>query len=230
MRGRSPLPAGARGFLPRLLLWFPLLLLLWFPLGAGYRTALLGAGNAVFAALGPGREILFLHHTQWAAIGVTDRADMAVLVRDPAWPEDHGQKQHVLAKAICTFQQPFAALAFLLALLLASRISWRARLGKGVVALIVLHLAMLAAVAVDVSHAARSLGPPANPADWLPILTAMLHFSVTDWPAGVFIVPLLCWILTCGLRAPWRNPAGQMKPEFHPARLQERGRRSLLGP
>ncbi len=204
---RSLLPADARRFLLRLLVWFPALLFLWLPLGAVYRTTLIKAGNAAFAAFSTEREVSFLHHTRWAEIGVTEMADVAVLVRSPHWRDDRGQKQHVLAKAVCTFYQPFTACAFLLALFLASQIAWRKRLWKGGAAVVALHLAMFAVVAVDVSYAAGSLDPLAQPGSWMSTLTTMLHFSVTDWPAGVFMVPLLLWIFLCWPRPERRSGA-----------------------
>lgn len=199
------LPAEARGFMLRLLLWFPALLLLWLPLGPAYRATFVAAGNAAFALSGSAREVLFLRHDQWAEIGVTPLADVAVLVRRADWSVEAGRKQHVLAKAICTFHQPFAASAFLLVLFLAARMRRRERWAKIAVAFVALHLVMAAAVAIDARHALDALEPAAGSA-WARTLVAMLHFSVTDWPAGVFIVPLLIWTFLCWPR-PGQSPA-----------------------
>lgn len=178
----SLVPADARRFLPQLLFWFPALLLLWFPLGHIYRTALVAAGNASFAALSGGQEVYFVHHTRWAEVGVTEMADVAVLVRNPSWQDGHGRKQHVLAKAVCTFFQPFTSLVFLWALFLASPISWRERLWKGGTAAFALHLAMAVCVAIDACHAFFISDPSSSSHVWVRTVTAMLHFSVTDWP------------------------------------------------
>jgi hypothetical protein len=198
---RTLSPGRVPGFLLRLLLWFPTLLLLWLPLGSTYRASLIAAGNTAFAALNAGTEVLFLRHEKWREIGVTEQADVAVLVRDQVWRETPGQKRHILAKAVCTFYQPFAASAFLLALFVAGRMPWRERGWKLGAAAGLLHLAMLGAVAIDVSHALNSVRP-AGTDEWLRTVVALLHYTVTDWPAGVFIVPLLLWVL---VSRPWQD-------------------------
>lgn len=199
--GRVLLTVEARDFLFRLLVWFPALLLVWMPLGSAYRATLVATGNAVFGLVGGEHEVLFLPHGRWAEIGVTETADVAVLVRMANWRIEQGRRQHVLARAICTFYQPFAATMFLLALFLAVRMSRQERWWKMAVAFAGLHVAMVAAVVIDVSHAFDSVRP-AEAGAWSRTVVAMLHYSATDWPAGVFIVPLLIWVFVV---RPWRE-------------------------
>ena len=79
-------------FLGKLLGGYCALLLLWTPVGPAYREALIAAGNAVFSRLGAGRETLFLHHADWRKAGVTDRADLAILIRRGGWTDEEGRK------------------------------------------------------------------------------------------------------------------------------------------
>lgn len=191
---REWLPRGAWVFLGKLLCGYGLLLLLWLPLGAGYRQVLIAAGNAVFAGAGAEGETTFSHHADWRAAGITERADLAVLVRRSAWVDGEGRKQHVLAKAVSTFYQPFTALCFLGALCLATAMSWRRRVLKLSLAAVVLHGWMLACVVIDRSHVLATYGGERTASTrWGNVAVNVLHATVTDWPAGVFIVPLIIW-------------------------------------
>ncbi len=184
-------------FIGRLIGWYLGLLLLWLPLGHLYRAGLIGAGNLTLGKILPGKEILFQHHTQEKALGITEGVDLVVLVRtDDMYDRDH-HKQYVLAKPVITFYQPYTAAAFLGALFLAGRPRWRTRLLKGVPAMAGLHCLMLVCVLVEVNYtiglhlpAASSQGP------WVKTACQLLHSSVTDWSAGVFLVPLILWTLS----------------------------------
>ncbi len=189
-------PAGIRGFFLRLAAWYFGLLLLWIPFGAFYRDALIRSGNVVLEILRPRHEITVVRYERWREIGASERLDLAVLVRAAGPGDARGQKHYVLAKAVATFYQPFMALVFLLALHMASPFTARQRLRRGGSAAIWLHLWMVGCVLVDAYHALPgSAAPVAGTLDWSRTLIAMLHFSITDWPAGVLVVPLLLWVL-----------------------------------
>ena len=200
--GRKGLaPRAAWAFLGRLAGWYFGLLLLWYPLGDAYRAALIRGGNLLAPVLLPAHEVVFRPYSKWKELGMTERLDLAVLVRLPGGTAAGGEVRHVLAKAVATFHQPFMALVFMLALLMAGRWTWPQRLGRGVGAVALLHLGMLLCVAIDVRHAAAGFGAPAGgELDWGRTVIALLHFTVTDWPAGVLVGPLLLWALLGGPR------------------------------
>jgi hypothetical protein len=185
----------AAGFLLRLACWYGALLILWLPLGYGYRNALVGVGNGFARILALAGSVSFRGFAKGELGETHSRADVGVLVHDTTWRDAKGRNQHVLAKRITTFYQPYSATAFLLALLGASRAAPRRRLIGGALALVALHLAMLACVAVDVGFTFASNGALPCLPRWFGELLAFLHVSVTDWPAGVLIVPLLLWAL-----------------------------------
>lgn len=180
-------------FFVRLTCWYGVLLVLWLPLGRGYRNALVGAGNGLARLVAPAEGVSFRVFEKGQLGAGHSRADVGVLVHDAAWRDAQGRRQHVLAKRIATFFQPYSATVFLVALFAASAVSPRRRLIGGAVALAVLHVAMLACVAVDVVFALAANGALPGLPRWCFELLALLHVSVTDWPAGVLIVPLLLW-------------------------------------
>lgn len=195
--------AGIQGFLLRLAAWYFGLLLLWIPFGAFYRDALIRSGNVVLEILRPRHEIKVVRYERWREIGASERLDLAVLVRAAGPGDARGQKHYVLAKAVATFYQPFMAFVFLLALLLASPPTWRQRRPRGASAVFWLHLWMVGCVLIDASVALPGAAAPvAGNLNWSRTLIAGLHFSITDWPAGVLVVPLLLWALH---GQPWRE-------------------------
>jgi hypothetical protein len=181
----------------RVALWYFLALGLWWPLGAYYREILVGVGNVVVGALPLGGELSVVPYTQPAKDGLTDRVDIAVLVRKPGWVDGKGHKQHVLAKAVATFYQPYMATAFLAALFLST--GWLpgpARAWRGLAAAGWLYGFMLLCVVIDARFTLSGYGGPASQAwDWSRTVVSLLHFSITDWPAGVLVVPLVLWAL-----------------------------------
>jgi hypothetical protein len=190
--------AGATGSFPvRVALWYFLALGLWWPLGSYYREVLVGVGNAVVGTLPVGGELSVVPYTQPAKDGMTDRVDVAVLVRKPGWVDGRGQKQHVLAKAVATFYQPYMATVFLTALFVSTAwLPWPARARRGLAAAGWLYLFMLLCVVIDARYTLSGYSGPASPAwDWSRTAVSLLHFSVTDWPAGVLVVPLVLWAL-----------------------------------
>jgi hypothetical protein len=190
--------AGATGSFPvRVALWYFLALGLWWPLGSYYREILVGVGNVVVGALPLGGELSIVPYTEPEKDGMTDRVDLAVLVRKPGWVDGRGQKQHVLAKAVATFYQPYMATAFLVALFLSTHwLPGPARALRGLAAAGWLYLFMLLCVAIDARFTLAGYGGPASMAwDWSRTAVSLLHFSITDWPAGVLFVPLVLWAL-----------------------------------
>ncbi len=185
----------AAGFLLRLACWYGALLILWLLMGYGYRHALVSVGNGFARLLSPAGSVSFRVFAKGELGETHSRADVGVLVHDAAWRDAQGRNQHVLAKRIATFYQPYSATAFLLALFGASRVAPRRRLIGGALALVALHLVMLACVVVDVVFAFVSNGALLGLPRWFGELLAFLHVSVTDWPAGVLIAPLLLWAL-----------------------------------
>lgn len=144
--------ADARRFFIKLACWYPLLMLCWFPLGPGYRGILIHGGNALFSRISTKHEVRFWHHTEWAGVGVTKRADLAISVRTPEMLDGRGRKQYMLAKAVCTPYQPFSSMVFLIALFLATPLSGRLRFYRGLRALVTVHGIMLGLVLVDVAY------------------------------------------------------------------------------
>lgn len=199
-RSAAPNDALAREvlrFVLRLGVSYALLLALWWPLAGPYRRAVVAGGNLGFAASGPARAVAFHEFSNWSESGPKVEADIVVLVHRPEWVDDQGRRQHVMAKAIATFSQPFSATAFLLALFGATRISWTARLARGGAALAALHLFMLGCVAADVVCAFAENGAPLPMPRWCFDAISIMHARMTDWPAGVLIVPLLLWLAAC---------------------------------
>lgn len=189
---------GLWAFFARLAGCYLGLLALWFPVGSTYREFLIGTGNFLSAHAFPAQEVLFLEYTRWAEVGVTERLDTAVLVALDPSRDEHGQRRYVLAKGVSTFYQPYTSVAFLLALFLATPLRWTQRLGRIAAATAGLHLAMLVVVWIDVLNARVSYGSGAgHPTESLRVILNFLHASVTDWPAGVLLIPLLLWILHC---------------------------------
>lgn len=195
--------AGIGSFLRRLTAWYLGLLLLWIPFGGAYRDALIHGGNVLLRDLRPGHEITVVHYERWPELGATGRLDLAVLVRAAGPGDARGQKHYLLAKAVATFYQPFMSVVFLLALLLASPLTARQRLLRGASAVCWLHLAMAGCVLIDALYALPGgAAPGAEGLNWSRTLIAVLHFSITDWPAGVLVLPLLLWALH---GQPWRE-------------------------
>jgi len=181
-------------FLRRLAIWYVLAMALWFPIGVAYRHGLVALGNALFSFAPAACEISFRPMPRAAELGLNPRVDLAVLVHQREWLDAQRRPQSVVAKPIVTFWQPYAATAFLLALFGATRLSWRVRLGRAAVALVVLHALMSACVAIDVVYALAGQGALAGISRGGIELVAVLHATITDWPAGVLIVPLMLWI------------------------------------
>lgn len=181
------------GFLLRLACWYGALLILWLPLGYGYRKTLIFVGNGLARFAAPGESVSFRVFADGELGETHARADVGVLVHDATWHDAQGRNQHVLAKRIATFYQPYSATAFLIALWGASRVARRRRLIGGAFALAALHLVMLACVVVDVVFTFASNGALLGLPRWFGELLAFLHVSVTDWPAGVLLAPLLLW-------------------------------------
>lgn len=205
--GRAWLAGAAGSFPVRVALWYFLALGLWWPLGSYYREILVGVGNVVVGALPLGGELSVVPYTQPVKDGLTDRVDIAVLVRKPDWVDGKGQKQHVLAKAVATFYQPYMATAFLAALFLST--GWLpgpARTTRGLAAAGLLYGFMLLCVAIDARFTLSGYGgPAASEWDWSRTAVSLLHFSITDWPAGVLVVPLLIWAVLAWPKRPGRT-------------------------
>lgn len=186
-------------FLGRLALAMVALWVLWLPLAAPYRKLVVATGNLAFAVARPSFEIEFREFRDWRALGLEfdSRADVAVLVRRPEWVDPQGRAQHLLAKRIVTFSQPYASTIFLIALFGATRLPWASRLRRLFAAGVVLHAAMLSCVAIDIVHTFAVEGTWPGLPRWCLELLAVLKVSVTDWPAGVYLVPLVVWLVAC---------------------------------
>jgi len=183
-------------FLARVVAWQVAGLLLWLLVGPAFR-GVLSAGGPVLTALAPaGASVRVRAIAQPAAVGLGERVDVVVLVHHLAWRDQAGRESWVVAKGVVTFTQPYVSVVFLVALFGATRQPWRQRVGRGALALGLLTGLMLACAHLDVletlaTHA--SSGGAAGRA-WRELLT-IAKSSVTDWPAGVWIAPLLLWLL-----------------------------------
>lgn len=197
LRSRWVFLAGS--FFATLFVTYLSLMLVWLPAGSTYRRLLIGMGNTVFGHTGHSREVLFLEHTAGSKAGVSERVDVVVLVRDSQWFDDKAQKKWVLGKGIATFYQPYLATSFLVSLVLATPLPWRHRLKRGLVAFVTLHAYLIGAVGIDVEEVWLRLGGEAarSSRDFADTIS-LLHATITDWPAGVFLVPLLLWALAFG--------------------------------
>lgn len=199
--GRQPDASGDRllrqawRFLARLACWYGVLLALWIPCGYGYRNMLVGAGNALASMAAPAGSVSFRVFAKGELGKDHSRADVAVLVHDADWRDGKGRNQHLVAKHVATFYQPYSATAFLLALFAAGKVGTRRRLLGLAGGLVVLHALMIACVAIDVVFTFASNGAMPGLPEWLGETVTLLHVSVTDWPAGVLLVPLLLWLL-----------------------------------
>jgi hypothetical protein len=73
---------------------------------------------------------------------------------------------------------------------------WMVDTLRGLAAAGWLYLFMLLCVVIDARFTVSGYGGPASMA-WDSSRTAvsLLHFSITDWPAGVLFVPLVLWAL-----------------------------------
>ncbi len=186
-------------FLVRLAVCYGVWLLLWLPLGAPFERAFVATGNAVFAFSGRVYAVTFLRLPDPAVVGLPEHIDVAVLVRKKVDP----RPQQWYAKGIVTLMQPYAATGFLLALILATEIGRGARLLRAALTVPLLFGFMYTAVAIDVAYALAANGAGLDRAPrWLVESVALLHATVTDWPAGVLIVPLILWLLACW---PWQT-------------------------
>jgi hypothetical protein len=206
-------PARRLGvFLLKLLAVYLLALALWPVLGSAYRTALIEVGNAFFASPTRG-NIIFRHYTEWEKIGYVGNLDVAVLVRRSDWRDARGQIQHVLAKAVSSFQQPYTATAFLTALFLATPMPWSRRVWRWLTAQLVLYCLMFGAVWLDIKYTLSQYPTAYDPySDGAKLAYAFLHSTMTDWPIGVFLVPLFLWLL---LGNPWHYvPRMFAQPDF----------------
>lgn len=197
-RGRWPtdglMRVGASLFLIRLAAGYFGLLLLWYPIGDFYHDALMRGGNFLAAGLGRGHDVVLRSQPGEKPDDSFRKRDLAVLVRIPGLTNSSGQRAWWSAKTVVTFYQPFMATVFTVALFLASPLPWPQRLVRAGAGLLLLHTGMVICVAIDVSHAVGGFNAVANDYfDWTRTILSLLHHSITDWPAGVLVIPLLLW-------------------------------------
>jgi hypothetical protein len=181
-------------FLARVLAMYAVLLASWPLAGGAYRAGLIAAGNGFFTLLERETSTRIRQETKWQGLIAGERIDLAIVVRRSHWRDAAGREQHVLAKAVSTFHQPFTAVAFLLALIFGAPWSWRRRGLQAALTLPVLHGLMLGAVLIDRRHALDLFDSPTAGLEAERLAVSALHATMTDWPAGVFIVPLLLWL------------------------------------
>jgi len=193
---------GIVSFFGRLILVYTVCMLLWMLCGSGYRQMLSSAGNAVFAMGRANDTVTFLNvsETQTREHGLHRDVDLVVLVRPQSGGTDVKLtgEQSLLARSLITMTYPYSANAFVVALIFSMQVAWKEYLRSFFILTTGLYLWFFACIAVDIEFALSSFPERAREMPrWLLESVAVSHASVTNWPAGVFIVPLLLWILFC---------------------------------
>lgn len=193
----STLGAWSRKFLVRLILAYCVLLAAWLVVGPTFRAGMVATANGCLRAIGMSDTVRFMEFTDWKSVGTESNADVAVLAHPAGWKDAERRDRHLLAKRIVTFSQPYVAFTFLVSLAVATPLPWRSKLGRLLISLCSLTVLMWLCVAVDVLHTLVSDGVGLEVPRSVGETLAVMNATVTDWPAGVLIVPFVLWLIAC---------------------------------
>lgn len=180
-------------FVLRLVLIYALLMVPWPGLRDAYAAVFRAGGNLVFGSLGPDRSASLKPLSD-----PRTKCDTVLVLR----VKRAGRSME--ARGACASRLGYVPTAFLLALILATRMPWRRRCKALLLGLLMVNIVVLVTVGLLVLKGLSTNLPPAvallSPFGRKAVAEAA-HLMTGTW--SVFVVPILIWLLVAFRRADW---------------------------